>query len=150
MLQQSNLQITGAVLVADDQAANCELLEELLTAQGCKVTNVPDGAAAVEELTRTQFDLVLLDVMMPHLSGARKVFRRFQFALHKSLVDDNLRGDVRQFPSLPSLHLLSHRLKVSLHPTYTHFISPASENQLHPATSLLRPRFTASLQPLLG
>src|SRR5437667_2248788 len=66
MLHQS---ITGTILVADDQAANRELLEELLTAQGCKVVSVPDGAAALEELTRTQFDLVLLDVLMPHLNG---------------------------------------------------------------------------------
>ena len=69
MLHQSNLPITGTILVADDQAANRELLEELLTPQGCKVVSVPDGAAALEELTRTQFDLVLLDVMMPHLNG---------------------------------------------------------------------------------
>src|SRR5882762_5101919 len=66
MLHQS---ITGTILVADDQAANRELLEELLTAQGCKVITVPDGAAAVEELARTQVDLVLLDVMMPQLNG---------------------------------------------------------------------------------
>jgi putative two-component system response regulator len=69
MLHQSHQPITGTVLVADDQAANRELLEELLTAQGCKVIAVPDGAAAVEELSRTQVDLVLLDVMMPHLNG---------------------------------------------------------------------------------
>src|ERR1700674_4589558 len=69
MLHQSHQPITGTVLVADDQAANRELLEELLTAQGCKVIPVPDGAAAVEELSRTQVDLVLLDVMMPHLNG---------------------------------------------------------------------------------
>jgi len=69
MLHQSHQPITGTVLVADDQAANRELLEELLTAQGCKVVAVPDGAAAVEELTRTRVDLVLLDVMMPHLNG---------------------------------------------------------------------------------
>ncbi len=66
MLHQS---ITGTILVADDQAANRELLEELLTPQGCKVVTVADGAAALEELTRAQFDLVLLDVMMPHLNG---------------------------------------------------------------------------------
>ena len=69
MLHQSHQPITGTVLVADDQAANRELLEELLTAQGCKVIAVPDGAAAIEQLTRTQVDLVLLDVMMPHLNG---------------------------------------------------------------------------------
>jgi putative two-component system response regulator len=69
MLHQSGQPITGTILVADDQAANRELLEELLTAQGCKVITVPDGAAAVEELSRTQVDLVLLDVMMPQLNG---------------------------------------------------------------------------------
>src|SRR6204780_1630412 len=69
MLHQSHQSITGTILVADDQAANRELLEELLTTQGYKVITVPDGAAAVAELTRTQFDLVLLDVMMPNLNG---------------------------------------------------------------------------------
>src|ERR1700681_2991639 len=69
MFPQSHQPITGTILVADDQAANRELLEELLTAQGYKVITVPDGAAAVEELTRTEVDLVLLDVMMPRLNG---------------------------------------------------------------------------------
>lgn len=69
MFHQSHQPITGTILVADDQAANRELLEELLTAQGCKVIIVPDGAAAVKELARTQVDLVLLDVMMPRLNG---------------------------------------------------------------------------------
>jgi len=69
MSHQLDPQITGTILVADDQAANRELLEELLTAQGGKVITVPDGAAAIEELTRTQIDMVLLDVMMPGLNG---------------------------------------------------------------------------------
>jgi two-component system, sensor histidine kinase and response regulator len=69
MSQQSDPPITGTVLVADDQEANRELLEELLTAQGSKVITVPDGAAALEELSKTQVDLVLLDVMMPRLNG---------------------------------------------------------------------------------
>jgi putative two-component system response regulator len=69
MLQQSHQSLSGTVLVADDQAANRELLEELLTTHGSKVVTVPDGAAAIAELTRAQFDLVLLDVMMPHLNG---------------------------------------------------------------------------------
>jgi putative two-component system response regulator len=66
MLRQS---ITGTILVADDQAANRELLQELLGAHGFKVIAVPDGAAALEELHRAQIDLVLLDIMMPHLNG---------------------------------------------------------------------------------
>ena len=69
MLYQSQPPITGTILVADDQAANRELLEELLTAQGFKVITVTDGAALLQELTRVPIDLILLDVMMPHLSG---------------------------------------------------------------------------------
>jgi putative two-component system response regulator len=69
MLQQSHQPITGTILVADDQASNRELLHELLTPQGFQVVSVSDGAAVLEQLTRTQVDLVLLDVMMPHLNG---------------------------------------------------------------------------------
>ncbi len=61
--------VTGTILVADDQASNRELLEELLTAQGFKVISVPDGIAALKEVTEAQVDLVLLDVMMPHMNG---------------------------------------------------------------------------------
>jgi putative two-component system response regulator len=69
MQYQSHQAVTGTILVADDQDANRELLDELLTTQGFRVVTVPDGAAAVEELSRTQVDLVLLDVIMPHLNG---------------------------------------------------------------------------------
>src|SRR3984893_9629125 len=61
--------VTGTILVADDQASNCELLEELLTAEGFKVTSVSNGADALERLSTVPIDLVLLDVMMPELTG---------------------------------------------------------------------------------
>jgi len=61
--------ISGTVLVADDQPANRALLEELLTAEGLQVVTVADGAAALEETARVNPDLVILDVMMPHLNG---------------------------------------------------------------------------------
>jgi putative two-component system response regulator len=66
---QANQPITGTILVADDQSSNRELLEALLTTQGFKIMAVPDGAAALEELTRVQADLVLIDVMMPRMNG---------------------------------------------------------------------------------
>src|SRR5260370_34559125 len=69
MLYKSHQSVTGTILVADDQAANRELLEELLTSQGFKVITVSDGAGVIQELTRAQVDLVLLDVMMPRLTG---------------------------------------------------------------------------------
>jgi len=66
---QSNQLVTGTILVADDQVANRELLDELLTTQGFKVITVADGAEALHQLARVPTDLVLLDVMMPQLSG---------------------------------------------------------------------------------
>src|ERR1700722_5281542 len=69
MLYKSHQSITGTILVADDQAANRELLEELLTTQGFRVITVSNGADVIEELVRTQIDLVLMDVMMPRLTG---------------------------------------------------------------------------------
>jgi putative two-component system response regulator len=69
MFCNSNQPVTGTILVADDQASNRELLEELLTAEGFKVVSVANGAAALEQLSITPIDLVLLDVMMPQLTG---------------------------------------------------------------------------------
>src|SRR6202051_4254416 len=69
MLCNSNQPVTGTILVADDQASNRELLEELLTAEGFKVASVANGAAALEQLSIAPIDLVLLDVMMPNLTG---------------------------------------------------------------------------------
>jgi putative two-component system response regulator len=69
MLRKSNQPVTGTILVADDQASNRELLEELLTAEGFKVASVANGAAALEQLAVVPVDLVLLDVMMPQLTG---------------------------------------------------------------------------------
>jgi putative two-component system response regulator len=66
---QSRQSVTGTILVADDQPANRELLEELLTAEGFTVITAPDGAAALDAVGRACPDLVLSDVMMPHLNG---------------------------------------------------------------------------------
>jgi putative two-component system response regulator len=69
MLCKSNQPVTGTILVADDQSPNRELLEELLTAEGFKVASVSNGEAALEQLSVVPIDLVLLDVMMPQLTG---------------------------------------------------------------------------------
>ena len=69
MFQKSHHDVTGTILVADDHASNRELLEELLGSRGFDVISVPDGEAACEKLATTPVDLVLLDVMMPRMTG---------------------------------------------------------------------------------
>jgi putative two-component system response regulator len=61
--------IGATILVADDQAANRELLEALLTADGRQVIQAADGEQALSALAEHPVDLVLLDVMMPRLDG---------------------------------------------------------------------------------
>src|SRR3984893_14559557 len=61
--------VSGTILVAEDQRSNRKLLEEWLTAEGYKVASVSSGAAALEQMSIVPVDLVLLDVMMPDLTG---------------------------------------------------------------------------------
>jgi putative two-component system response regulator len=69
MQDRSHQSVTGTILVADDQAANRELLQELLSEQGFRVVTAGDGKTALQTLSTTLVDLVLLDVMMPGMTG---------------------------------------------------------------------------------
>ena len=57
------------VLVADDHAANRMLLQGLLQKAGHRVMTVDDGEAALDALAGSDFELALVDLHMPTLSG---------------------------------------------------------------------------------
>ncbi len=57
------------VLIADDVAANSELLEAYLSSIDCDTEIAVDGNEAMEKVASFKPDLILLDVMMPKLSG---------------------------------------------------------------------------------
>ena len=57
------------VLIADDVAANSELLEAYLLDLDCETAVAIDGNEAMEKVVSFKPDLILLDVMMPKLSG---------------------------------------------------------------------------------
>ena len=57
------------VLLAEDNAVNQKLACTLLGKWGHAVTVVGDGAEALDEATRNTFDLILMDVQMPRMSG---------------------------------------------------------------------------------
>ena len=60
---------TNRVLIADDNAANCELLEAYLSQQDCEIEFATDGQDTLDKVESFGPDLILLDVMMPRLSG---------------------------------------------------------------------------------
>ena len=57
------------VLLVDDDALLTELLTEYLTTEGLNVHSVPDGEAGVQEILSGQYDVVVLDSMMPKMNG---------------------------------------------------------------------------------
>jgi len=77
------------------------------------------GKRVGETPGRSRPELLVLGLEVKIMHGASEVFRRFQLALHKRLVDDHLRRNIGEFASLPRLHLFSHWLEVALHPVDT-------------------------------
>jgi adenylate cyclase len=57
------------ILVVDDTPANVKLLADVLTAKGFEVVTAPSGEEGLKRVAADRPDLVLLDVMMPGMSG---------------------------------------------------------------------------------
>jgi class 3 adenylate cyclase len=61
--------LTQKLLVVDDTPVNVKLLGDLLAAKGYAVVTAASGKEALEKIDGERPDLVLLDVMMPGMSG---------------------------------------------------------------------------------
>ena len=59
----------SCILIADDNPTNVELLEAYLSAMDCRILIAVDGRDALEKVAEYHPDLILLDIMMPKLSG---------------------------------------------------------------------------------
>jgi EAL domain-containing protein (putative c-di-GMP-specific phosphodiesterase class I) len=59
----------AAVLVVDDDPALARILQRLLAAAGYQVTVAHDARAAIEEVMRHAFTVIVSDIMMPGMSG---------------------------------------------------------------------------------
>ncbi len=57
------------ILVVDDDDLVLIAIQELLTPLGFSVTSLATGQEALDAVSRDQFDLVILDISMPEISG---------------------------------------------------------------------------------
>ena len=59
----------GNLLVVDDNEMNRDMLSRRLSRRGNTVTTAEDGHIALELIKENAFDVILLDIMMPGISG---------------------------------------------------------------------------------
>lgn len=57
------------ILIVDDNEQNTELLQAYLDALPCRIETATNGIDALEAVHKDQPDLILLDIMMPRMSG---------------------------------------------------------------------------------
>jgi DNA-binding response OmpR family regulator len=60
---------TGNILVVDDEADTLGLIELTLATAGFRVVTSPGALQALQLLQNEKYDLILLDVMMPDMTG---------------------------------------------------------------------------------
>ena len=57
------------ILIVDDEQDIAELISDVLKEEGFETTIKNDGYSAIEAIKNTKYDLILLDIMMPNISG---------------------------------------------------------------------------------
>ena len=59
----------ASILLVDDNVQNLELMQAYLESLPCRISTAQDGVEAFDAITDDPPDLILLDVMMPRMSG---------------------------------------------------------------------------------
>ncbi|MFH1134887.1 MAG: response regulator [Pseudomonadota bacterium] len=69
MTEQQNVSFTPSVLVIDDEKRIRDACHKMLTQEGFEVARAENGVLGLEMIQKDHFDIILLDLMMPGLSG---------------------------------------------------------------------------------
>jgi len=84
---------TDPLLLVDDDRELARMLAEYLAGEGFETVIAPDGAAALERLKTSSFDLIILDVMLPGLGGFEVLRRLRQLPLQTPVIMLTARGE---------------------------------------------------------
>jgi sigma-B regulation protein RsbU (phosphoserine phosphatase) len=85
----------SSILIVDDEVLNSEGLARRLQGRGFATTAAKSGREAIELLGHTRFDLVLLDIMMPGMTGLEvlKFLRRVDSLIDLPIIMVTARGE---------------------------------------------------------
>lgn len=75
MATKRTVQSTAKILLADDDRTTRFAISSMLKKAGYSVTSVKDGAEALRQIQRINFDLAFLDIWMPRLTGLEVLAR---------------------------------------------------------------------------
>lgn len=84
--------MTNRVLLVDDDVELTDMLSQYLVREGFEVGTANDGLAGVREATTGRYAIVVLDVMMPRLSGV-EALRRIRASTQVPVLMLTARGD---------------------------------------------------------
>ena len=100
------------VLVVDDEAGVRQFLKRMLTEEGHEVETEDNAVDALERIKKEDFNLILLDIKMPEVSGI-ELYQRIQ-KLDRSLArrvvfitGDVMAEDTKAFFSKPNVAYIS-------------------------------------------
>jgi CheY-like chemotaxis protein len=104
-------------LIVDDDQVTCNTLRQALEMLGMKTGVVMDGLEALDIINRQPPDLVLLDVMMPHLDGLSVLARLRKNQLTRDIpviVVSSCPVGERELSKLPGVNLVLHKSEFSM------------------------------------
>lgn len=67
------------ILIADDNFLNLTIVSHILTKEKANFVTVKDGVEALSDLANYEYDIVILDINMPNLSGEQLIKRKSTF-----------------------------------------------------------------------
>lgn len=80
------------ILIVDDDGELGSMLVQLMCAEGFSATHAAEGPAALKQISEQAFDLMILDIMMPHMDGI-ELLRRVRVESRLPILMLTARGD---------------------------------------------------------
>jgi two-component system alkaline phosphatase synthesis response regulator PhoP/two-component system response regulator VicR len=68
-MTDSSSRVSPRILIVDDEPAVLALIRDILETDGYQVTDAADGQECLDQISAESFQLVILDIMMPGVSG---------------------------------------------------------------------------------
>ncbi|MFZ0943726.1 MAG: response regulator [Syntrophobacteraceae bacterium] len=105
---RTNAFLGARVLLAEDQRVNQEVARFMVESFGCRVEVASNGQEALDALSKTSYDLVLMDCQMPELDGyaATRIFRE-----RETQKAENQLGRAQAIRRTPIIALTAHAMQ---------------------------------------